>query len=117
MAGQPTKVVYINTQYVETDALSFKSVVQNLTGKDSEVPADLPPVNARRRRLPVAGDVRRRQPIKAEKAEFYRPEMEAVQPEIMGCRSAFLMRDMSFKEFDRLLKELPPLDDFHSLFD
>ncbi|KAK3001489.1 hypothetical protein RJ639_020533 [Escallonia herrerae] len=31
------KVVIINTQYVETDATSFKSVVQNLTGKDSKV--------------------------------------------------------------------------------
>ncbi|GAB2293285.1 hypothetical protein Dimus_027489 [Dionaea muscipula] len=29
------KVVYINTQYVETDAMSFKSVVQKLTGKDN----------------------------------------------------------------------------------
>ncbi|RYQ96178.1 hypothetical protein Ahy_B08g091768 [Arachis hypogaea] len=31
----PVKVVIINTQYVETDATSFKSVVQKLTGKDS----------------------------------------------------------------------------------
>ncbi|KAI4366023.1 hypothetical protein MLD38_021952 [Melastoma candidum] len=32
------KVVLIDTQYVQTDASSFKSVVQKLTGKDSEVP-------------------------------------------------------------------------------
>nr|GLL47192.1 VQ motif protein [Ipomoea trifida] len=31
------KVVVINTQYIETDARSFKSVVQSLTGKDSPV--------------------------------------------------------------------------------
>ncbi|CAA2964493.1 Hypothetical predicted protein, partial [Olea europaea subsp. europaea] len=38
MAGrnrEAVKVVIINTQYVETDAMSFKSVVQSLTGKDS----------------------------------------------------------------------------------
>ncbi|XP_059667418.1 VQ motif-containing protein 10-like [Cornus florida] len=39
MAGnascEPVKVVFINTQYVETDAMSFKSVVQSLTGKNS----------------------------------------------------------------------------------
>lgn len=34
----PVKVVYIDTQYVETDPLSFKSVVQSLTGmKNSTV--------------------------------------------------------------------------------
>ncbi|KAA8524084.1 hypothetical protein F0562_010485 [Nyssa sinensis] len=32
---EPTKIVIINTQYVETDAVNFKSVVQRLTGKDS----------------------------------------------------------------------------------
>ncbi|KAL2472749.1 VQ motif-containing protein motif-containing protein 1-like [Forsythia ovata] len=32
---EAVKVVIINTQYVETDAMSFKSVVQRLTGKDS----------------------------------------------------------------------------------
>ena len=31
------KVVFINTQYVETDARSFKTVVQELTGKDAIV--------------------------------------------------------------------------------
>ena len=30
---EPAKVVIIKTHYVETDAVSFKSVVQKLTGK------------------------------------------------------------------------------------
>lgn len=34
-SGKAVKVVHIETQYVETDPLSFKSVVQSLTGKDS----------------------------------------------------------------------------------
>ncbi|KAI8524369.1 hypothetical protein RHMOL_Rhmol13G0145300 [Rhododendron molle] len=33
----PVKVVHIDTQYVETDPLSFKSVVQSLTGMNSTV--------------------------------------------------------------------------------
>ncbi|KAK9187313.1 hypothetical protein WN944_018705 [Citrus x changshan-huyou] len=32
---EPVKIVLIKTQYIETDARSFKSVVQELTGKDS----------------------------------------------------------------------------------
>ncbi|KAM7270144.1 hypothetical protein ACFE04_029358 [Oxalis oulophora] len=35
--GECVKVVLVNTRYVETDCRSFKSVVQNLTGKDSNV--------------------------------------------------------------------------------
>ncbi|CAN8304939.1 unnamed protein product [Cochlearia groenlandica] len=35
--SEPMKVVFINTQYVETDALSFKTVVQELTGKNAVV--------------------------------------------------------------------------------
>lgn len=33
----------INTQYIETDSLSFKSVVQRLTGKDAIVEVEEPP--------------------------------------------------------------------------
>ncbi|XP_018465080.1 LOW QUALITY PROTEIN: VQ motif-containing protein 1 [Raphanus sativus] len=35
--SEPTKVVFINTQYVQTDARSFKSIVQDLTGKNAVV--------------------------------------------------------------------------------
>ena len=38
------RVVMINTQYIETDSLSFKSVVQRLTGKDAVVEVEEPPV-------------------------------------------------------------------------
>nr|XP_009800393.1 PREDICTED: uncharacterized protein LOC104246297 [Nicotiana sylvestris] len=33
------KVVIINTEYIETDARSFKTVVQKLTGKDAAAAA------------------------------------------------------------------------------
>ncbi|KAL5080825.1 hypothetical protein RYX36_009246 [Vicia faba] len=32
---KPVKIVIVTTEYVETDAMSFKSVVQKLTGKCS----------------------------------------------------------------------------------
>ncbi|EYU38198.1 hypothetical protein MIMGU_mgv1a019639mg [Erythranthe guttata] len=83
----PVKVVIINTQYVETDAVSFKSVVQSLTGKDTAA-AEKPKLKSR-----------------------------------SSCASAFnyninnaiervLERGLgvSFKYFDRMLKELPSLD-------
>ncbi|KAK7401702.1 hypothetical protein VNO78_13385 [Psophocarpus tetragonolobus] len=66
----PVKVVIINTQYVETDATSFKSVVQKLTGKDSDQ------LRAKAQR-----------------------------------NNHDFMRDVSFKDFDRLLSEMPPLND------
>ncbi|KZV29743.1 hypothetical protein F511_05837 [Dorcoceras hygrometricum] len=69
--GAGVKVVIINTQYVETDAMSFKSVVQSLTGKDSVVSAS------------------------------------AVNPPPVP----FLSHGMSFKDFEWMPKDLPPLDE------
>nr|GLL47193.1 VQ motif-containing protein 1-like [Ipomoea trifida] len=81
-AGGPLKVVIINTQYVETDARSFKSVVQRLTGKDS-----------------TAAD------IKTE--HHYGGGMAA------AASNPSLSRGLSFKDFDKLFKELPPVDELY----
>ncbi|KAL0443682.1 UNVERIFIED_CONTAM: VQ motif-containing protein 1 [Sesamum latifolium] len=78
----PVKVVIINTEYVETDAVSFKSVVQRLTGKNSTVAQE-----PSRKEAPA-------------------PRRNA----------AVLGRGMSFREFDRMLKELPPLDELYRLY-
>ena len=37
MSSEGTRVKIIETQFVETDATPFKSIVQSLTGKDSTV--------------------------------------------------------------------------------
>ena len=83
------RIVFIDTQYVETDVTSFKSVVQRLTGKDSMVGVE-PPLAKRR----------------------------GVKPSGVGDQSAvwtsFFSRVVSFKDFDRLLMELPPLDELFS---
>ncbi|XAR56383.1 hypothetical protein NMG60_11036845 [Bertholletia excelsa] len=78
--SEPPKVVFINTQYVETDATSFKSVVQRLTGKDAV----------------VADGVRR------------------VAAKATGGGKV-LARGVSFKDFDRLLTEMPSLDEIFRL--
>ncbi|KAL4598594.1 hypothetical protein ACB092_11G070000 [Castanea dentata] len=59
-------IIIIKIHYVETDAMSFKSIVQKLTGKDSTVVA-----------------------------------AKASQSKSSG--NAVLTRDISFKEFNRLL--------------
>ncbi|PIN06393.1 hypothetical protein CDL12_19883 [Handroanthus impetiginosus] len=79
------KVVIIDTQYVETDAGSFKSVVQSLTGKESKAAA-------------------------AEKQPKFQSRNE------VSKKGPVFERGMSFKDFDRMLKELPPLDELYRLY-
>lgn len=82
------KVIIINTQYVETDAMSFRSVVQRLTGKDSKV------------------DV----------APCY-DESAKIRPDVgISGGDRVLSREMSFREFEKLLNELPPLEELHRLW-
>ncbi|KAK9266466.1 hypothetical protein L1049_000064 [Liquidambar formosana] len=86
----PVKIVIINTQYVETDSNSFKSVVQRLTGKDSTVLGE-----------PMS--------------ESSFPSNRTARSEGIQSGSR-LSRDLSFKEFDRLLRELPPMDELYRLW-
>nr|GMD08588.1 VQ motif-containing protein 1-like [Ipomoea batatas] len=77
------KVVVINTQYIETDARSFKSVVQSLTGKDSPAESTVAPPG-----LNGSGEGT---------AEI----------------SSTLSRGLSFKDFDHLFMNLPPLEELY----
>ncbi|XWS16811.1 hypothetical protein CRYUN_Cryun33cG0012400 [Craigia yunnanensis] len=91
---EPVKVVIINTKYVETDATSFKSVVQELTGKDSRVMSNPPKPRSR----------------------FYQEQIdkkeEGIPPGDGSSRGdSISMKNLSFKEFERLLKSMPSVDD------
>ncbi|KAL4309280.1 hypothetical protein GQ457_01G003170 [Hibiscus cannabinus] len=99
-AQQPMKVVIINTKYVETDVTSFKSVVHELTGKDSKVTCNPPRPRSR----------------------FYQEEIDKREQAAAGIRprlgstssrpgDSISMKKLSFKEIERLLKEIPPGDD------
>ncbi|CAK7350120.1 unnamed protein product [Dovyalis caffra] len=111
MAGlvkEPVKVVIINTEYVETDAGSFKSVVQKFTGKDSA-----PPGNGEKRRL-KRGLSRKLGSMDQIRAKRVRLDVDDKVPNASG--NPVLMRDLSFKEFERLLKEMPFVDELCRLW-
>lgn len=95
---EPVKIVLINTQYVETDETSFKSVVQSLTGKDSRVAGEPTRMMTRRKR---------------EEEMVMKGGMKRVE---MGRNNSILMRDWSFKDFDRLFKEMPPVDELYGMW-
>ncbi|KAF3442282.1 hypothetical protein FNV43_RR16198 [Rhamnella rubrinervis] len=88
--AQP-KVVIINTQYVETDAVSFKSVVQRLTGKDSTEDHPQVPIRSTSTEKLKGGGGRQAAPV--------------------------LTRVVSFKDFDTLLKDMPSIDDLCNVTD
>ncbi|XP_074314590.1 VQ motif-containing protein 1-like [Silene latifolia] len=100
--NQPIKVVHIKTQYVETDATSFKSVVQNLTGKDSTIP-ESPTRNYSSSSLA----------IKVKKRDPSQRVSDGGGGGGVGGSLKFLSRDLSF---NRLFKELPTVDELHKLF-
>ncbi|KAI4323131.1 hypothetical protein L6164_022761 [Bauhinia variegata] len=93
--SKDVKIVIISTQYVETDAKSFKSVVQRLTGKDSDTDAGADG---------KASGSKTQKVLRNHQAGF----------EVPDGGNSFLMRDMSFKEFDRLLREIPPINELWS---
>ncbi|XP_076937542.1 VQ motif-containing protein 10-like [Bidens hawaiensis] len=98
---EPVKVVIINTEYVETDAMSFKSVVQRLTGKDAPSPAPSPKKNLSYHGgggVGVGGGVRdgRGNPYSG--------------------NTPVLNKGMSFRDLDKLLLELPTMDDIYQYY-
>ena len=100
--NKPPKVVIINTQYVETDSGSFKDVVQKLTGKNSTVEeAGGDGENASKRRSDKS---------KSSTSSSNSHLSSAAGAEILRGNSV-LTRDFSFKEFERLLTEMPPIDE------
>lgn len=100
VSREPVKVVIINTEYVQTDATSFKSVVQKLTGKDSTGPAAA--AAATDRRFSTKGTDREKRG---------RSDVNEV-----SCTDPVLMRDLSFKEFEKLLKDMPPGNELYRLW-
>lgn len=88
---EPVKVVIINTQYIETDPVSFKSVVQRLTGKDATAETI--------KRLPPA------------------PPILAAASERQQTGTGKVASGNSFKDLDMLLlMELPSLDELYQLY-
>lgn len=94
------KVVIINTEYVKTDATSFKSVVQELTGRDSKVETNPPRLRSRF----YEEQVKKKEQVGVQTAA-------GVGSSTSRQGDSILMKNLSFKEFERLYKEMPPGDD------
>lgn len=102
-AGGAVKVVFIQTHYIETDPMSFKSVVQGLTGKDSSVATWM-----ENERPAVAGRKRSREEPLSGRGGGGGGVGESTLP--------VLMKETSFKEFERLMLELPSLEELQRLW-
>ncbi|KAE8659625.1 putative Glucan endo-1,3-beta-glucosidase precursor [Hibiscus syriacus] len=93
---EDVKVVLIDTRYVQTDPLSFKSVVQKLTGKDCCV--------AWIEESSFSG-------LKPEtKVAAERPWGTAT-PGVGSGGASVLTKGYSFKDLDRMILEAPPVDE------
>ena len=101
---EPVKIVVIKTQYIETDARSFKSVVQELTGKDS---------GARGSNLSPASKSRKVRNNLGTKIMEGGMNINGFAGESINNNNSVLIRDLSLKEFDRLLQEMPLVDEFY----
>ncbi|OAY25144.1 VQ motif-containing protein 1 [Manihot esculenta] len=89
------KVVIIDTQYVVTDPLAFKSVVQSLTGKDSGI-------SWTEDQSSFAGEKRKRE--------------AAIGPIGGVAADGKLAKGLSFKDLDRMILEMPPAEEWHQFW-
>ncbi|XP_059435473.1 VQ motif-containing protein 10-like [Corylus avellana] len=89
------KVVLIETQYVETDPMSFKSVVQSLTGKDSCVA-----------KSSLRGEKRKRRPVAVAVAAASGGAVGGGNKNV-----SMLTKGMSFKDLDKMILEAPPMEE------
>ncbi|KAK9677403.1 hypothetical protein RND81_11G141000 [Saponaria officinalis] len=104
------KVVHIKTQYVTTDATSFKSVVQNLTGKDSTIPE-----SPRRKSSSSSSSSIMALKVKNNRDQnnnYNNINSKNVLDKVGGGSFKYLSKELSF---GRLLKEFPSVDELHKL--
>ena len=121
MSGQgreerTVKVVVINTKYVETDARGFKDLVQKLTGKDSTVAYEAqepPPAPVTKNTTSQFRSFRDQEVMNGIRVPSSTPSSINNPAGLLSrSNSSVMMRNISFKEFDRLFREMPPVDEF-----
>ncbi|XVE51618.1 hypothetical protein DITRI_Ditri02bG0056300 [Diplodiscus trichospermus] len=103
------KVVLIDTQYVHTDPLSFKSVVQRLTGKDCCVAwIEESSFSGIKTETQVAGKVSTKRSYGAVGGSGY--------GDASGLDVSMLTKGLSFKDLDIMISEAPPVDELKWLW-
>ncbi|XP_062095937.1 uncharacterized protein LOC133801695 [Humulus lupulus] len=115
---EAVKVVLIETKYVETDATTFKSIVQSLTGKDATVinnggsgkrkrgATRATPSPALDVKTPNDNDNHNHDDIACDDAVSRTDDHSSSLSSM-----SFLTSGMSFKDLDRMLLEMPPLEE------
>ncbi|CAL0309013.1 unnamed protein product [Lupinus luteus] len=98
--GEAPKVVQIETRYVQTDAINFKDVVQSFTGKNSSTAWI-----GRKNNGDQSYDM-----VVARNSEIKEGTSVTVAKPEDGADASMLMNNMSFKDFDNLFLEFPPMD-------
>ncbi|KAJ1414224.1 hypothetical protein SESBI_19076 [Sesbania bispinosa] len=93
-SGEGPKIVQIETRYVETDAINFRDVVQSLTGKNSSTD--------------WIGEKQNATSNSNSKLKLAKPDHQGASS--MSMSMSMLMNNVSFKDLDRFLFELPPID-------
>lgn len=99
------KIVQIETKYVETDEVNFRDVVQSLTGKNSSTDwigrgrYNATATTTSTSMVAVGSNV------KKGRIEFGVGKSKPVESK----EYSMLMSNVSFREFDRFLLELPPI--------
>ncbi|XP_041023363.1 VQ motif-containing protein 1-like [Juglans microcarpa x Juglans regia] len=107
---QAVRVVLIDTQYVETDAMSFKSVVQSLTGKDSCVSWI---------EKSSFGVENRKSPVAVNRSGFDKSGSDYINNGCGGTGNrsvSMLSKGMSFKDLDVMILQAPPMEDLQWLW-
>lgn len=105
------KVVFIQTQYINTDPRSFKSVVQSLTGKDSSCHLSclneehlISPPSSLATKLVAADD-------------FSWPSYTTEDYFSLDHGYSMLDKQSSIRDLERLISQLPPVEDLYRFWD
>ncbi|CAK8532734.1 unnamed protein product [Lathyrus sativus] len=99
---KPVKIVIITTQYVETDVMNFKSVVQKLTGKHSSDDR-------------VDDEATESKKVKRKRYNLSEFDEAAACENDHDGRSSFIISDSLLNECDLLLREMQTNN--HFMFD
>lgn len=102
------KIVHIETRYVETDAINFRDVVQHLTGKNSSTTNWDVGNGALFSSLPGSSDYNKRGI--ANGGVSAKPHT-TTNGKKNSVASSMLLMNVSFKDFEGLLSDMPPMEE------
>ncbi|XP_050234936.1 VQ motif-containing protein 10 [Mercurialis annua] len=112
---EDVKIVLIDTQYIVTDPSSFKSVVQNLTGKDCCV-------SWIDQETTFSGGKRKREVTECSNVGLGYSGSKCGSvggggggERLQGNDWKLLSKGLSFKDLDRMILEMPPLEEWYQL--